>query len=189
MPVEVQKQMITDLLHEMKDLSAEERSKLMQKVLDNPNLDPSVRAKLMEEMLKTVDDLPPAERQKLLEKMLEDSDNLGIDLFVKKPNISFFFLDPKTKARLMEEMLKTMDQLPDDEKQKLLSKMLENSENLNPAVRAKLMDEMIKNLNQMAPEEREKFVAGSYSSLLFRYRKRNFLFFKIFLTIPIKSIY
>ena len=62
----------------------------------------------------------------------------------------------------MEEMLKTMDQLPDDEKQKLLSKMLENSENLNPAVRAKLMDEMIKNLNQMPPEEREKFLAGSY---------------------------
>jgi hypothetical protein len=77
MPVEVQKQMISDLLNEMKDLSAEERAKLMEKVLDNPNLDPSVRAKLMDEMLRNVDDLPPEDRQKLLEKMLENSDHLG----------------------------------------------------------------------------------------------------------------
>jgi F0F1-type ATP synthase delta subunit len=77
MPAEVQKQMISDLLNEMKDLSAEERTKLMEKVLDNPNLDPTVRAKLMEEMLKNADDLPPEERQKLYEKMLENSEHLG----------------------------------------------------------------------------------------------------------------
>ncbi|CAF1151697.1 unnamed protein product [Rotaria sordida] len=144
MPAEVQKQMITDLLNEMKDLPAEERIKLMEKVLDNPNLDPTVRAKLMEEMLKNANDLPPEERQKLLEKMLENSDHL----------------DPKTKAKLMEQMLKTLDDLPNEEKQKVLSKMLENSDNLNPAMRNKLMDEMIKNINQMPPEEREKFLAN-----------------------------
>ena len=77
MPAEVQKQMISDLLNEMKDLSAEERAKLMEKVLDNPNLDPTVRAKLMEEMLKNIDDLPPEEKQKFYEKMLENSDHLG----------------------------------------------------------------------------------------------------------------
>lgn len=81
MPAEVQKQMITDLLNEMKDLSADERLKLMEKVLDNPNLDPSVRAKLMEEMLRSTEDLPPEDRQKLIEKMLENSDNLGKDKF------------------------------------------------------------------------------------------------------------
>ncbi|CAF1088982.1 unnamed protein product [Rotaria sp. Silwood1] len=143
MPAEVQKQMITDLLNEMKDLSAEERTKLMEKVLDNPNLDPAVRAKLIEEMLKTANDLPPEERQKLLEKMLENSDQL----------------DPKTKAKLMEQMLKTLDDLPNEERQKVLSKMLDNSDNLTPAMRNKLMDEMIKNINQMPPEEREKFLA------------------------------
>lgn len=77
MPAEVQQQMISDLLHEMKDLSPEERTKLLGQVLDNPNLDPSVRAKLMEEMLRNVDGLPPEEQQKLLEKMLENSDHLG----------------------------------------------------------------------------------------------------------------
>ncbi len=77
MPVEVQKQMITDLLTEIQELPADERGKLVEKVLDNPNLDPTVRAKLMEEMLKNVDNLPPEERQKLLGKMLENSDHLG----------------------------------------------------------------------------------------------------------------
>ena len=65
----------------MKDLSADERAKLMQKVLENQNLDPTVRAKLMEEMLKNVDDLSAEERQKLLEKMLENSDQLGSKRF------------------------------------------------------------------------------------------------------------
>ena len=60
----------------------------------------------------------------------------------------------------MEQVLKTIDELPSDEKQKALSKMLENSANLNPAMRTKLMDEVIKNINQMAPEERDKFLAG-----------------------------
>lgn len=69
--------MISDLLNEMNDLSADERAKFLEKVLDNPNLDPSVRAKLMEEMLRQVDDLPPEERQKILEKMLENTDQLG----------------------------------------------------------------------------------------------------------------
>ena len=77
MPVEVQKQMIADLLHEMKDLSVEERVKLMEKLLDDPGLDPLVRAKLTEEILKNVEDLPPEEKQKLLEKMLQNSDHLG----------------------------------------------------------------------------------------------------------------
>ena len=76
----MQKQMISDLMNEMKDLPADERATLMQKMLDNPDLDPSVRAKLMEEMLKNVDDLSPEERRKLLEKMLENSDQLGNDL-------------------------------------------------------------------------------------------------------------
>ena len=79
--------MISDLLNEMKDLSAEERAKFMEKFLDNPNLDPSVRAKLMEEMLKNVNDLPPEERQKILEKMLENSDQLGKSIFLE-----FFFV-------------------------------------------------------------------------------------------------
>ena len=62
----------------------------------------------------------------------------------------------------MEQMLKTLDDLPNDEKQKVLAKMLENSENLNPAMKSKLMDEMVKNLNQMSSEDREKFLAGLY---------------------------
>lgn len=77
MPADVQKQMIADLLHEMKDLSAEERMKLMDKVLENPNLDPSVRAKLIEEMLRNANDLSAEDQQKLFEKMLENSDDLG----------------------------------------------------------------------------------------------------------------
>ena len=72
------------------------------------------------------------------------------------------FLDSKTKAKLMEQMLKTLDDLPNEERQKVLAKMLENSDNANPAMRNKLMDEMIKNINEMAPEEREKFLAGLY---------------------------
>ena len=83
MPAEVQKQMITDMLNEMKDLSPEERAKFMEKVLENPNLDPTVRAKLMEEMLKNADDLPPEERQKLFEKILENSDQLGKRLLIR----------------------------------------------------------------------------------------------------------
>lgn len=59
-------------------------------------------------------------------------------------------------------MLKRLDDLPDDEKQKMLAKMLENSDDLNPAMRNKLMDEMIKNINHMPPEEREKFLNGLY---------------------------
>jgi Mg/Co/Ni transporter MgtE len=62
----------------------------------------------------------------------------------------------------MEQMLKTLDSLPNDERQKVLAKMLENSDNVNPAMRSKLMDEMIKNINEMPPEEREKFLAGLY---------------------------
>lgn len=91
MPADVQKQMIADLLHEMKDLSADERLQLMEKVLDNPNLDPSVRAKLMEEMLRSVDDLPFEDRQKLVEKMLENSDDLGKSSCVRRSIFFFFF--------------------------------------------------------------------------------------------------
>jgi hypothetical protein len=92
MPAEVQKQMITDLLNEMKDLSADERLKLMEKVLDNPNLDPSVRARLMEEMLQNTEDLSPEDRQKLLGKMLENSDHLGKSefYFLRKKKLFFF---------------------------------------------------------------------------------------------------
>jgi len=92
MPAEVQKQMITDLLNEMKDLSADERLKLMEKVLDNPNLDPSVRARLMEEMLQNTEDLSPEDRQKLLGKMLENSDHLGKSEFyiLRKKKLLFF---------------------------------------------------------------------------------------------------
>ncbi len=59
-------------------------------------------------------------------------------------------------------MLKTMDELPPEERQKVLAAMLENSEDLNPAMRTKLMDEMVKNMNQMPTEEREKLLAGLY---------------------------
>ena len=156
--------MISDLLSEMKDLSSDERAKLMQKVLENSDLDPSVRAKLMEEMLKNVDDLAPEERRKLLEKMLENSDQLGKDLRrCGDEPAETSPLDAKTKAKLMEKVLSTMNDLPDDERQKLLAKMLENSDDLNPAMRTKLMDEMIKNLNQMPAAEREKFLAGNAS--------------------------
>ena len=68
----------------------------------------------------------------------------------------------------MEQILKTMDDLPPDEKQKILASMLENSENLNPTMRSKLMDEMVKNINQMPQEEREKFLAGLYDNLIWR---------------------
>jgi Mg/Co/Ni transporter MgtE len=105
MPVEVQKQMITDLLNEMKDLPAEERAKLMEKFLDNSNLDPSVRARLMEEILKTVDDLPPEERQKILDKMLENSEDLN----------------PAMRTKLMDQMIKNIDQMPPEEREKFLS--------------------------------------------------------------------
>jgi DNA-directed RNA polymerase subunit F len=105
MPVEVQKQMIADLLNGMKHLPPEERTKLMEKMLDNPNLDPSVRAKLIEEMLKNVDDLPPEERKKLLEKMLENRDSLN----------------PAMRAKLINEMIKNINQMSPEEREKFLT--------------------------------------------------------------------
>lgn len=62
----------------------------------------------------------------------------------------------------MEQMLKTMNELPPEEQQKVLAAMLENSEDLNPAMRSKIMDEMIRNINKMPTEEREKLLAGLY---------------------------
>ena len=58
----------------------------MEKVLENPNLDPIVRAKLIEEMLKNVDGLSAEEKQKLFDKMLENSDQLGRMLFLFRLN-------------------------------------------------------------------------------------------------------
>lgn len=87
----------------------------------------------------------------------------------------------------MEQMLKTLDELPEEEKQKVLAKMLENSEDLNPSIRNKLMDEMVKNINQMPPREREKFLAGLY--LNFSYVNLHNFNFKILLMIQIEKIY
>jgi Mg/Co/Ni transporter MgtE len=72
------------------------------------------------------------------------------------------FLDSKTKSKVMEQMVKTIDELPTEDRQKVLAKMLENTDDLNPVIRTKLMDEMIKNIDQMPSEEREKFLAGLY---------------------------
>ena len=60
----------------------------------------------------------------------------------------------------MEKILKAVDELPPEERQKAIATMLENSEDLNPAMRAKLVSEMVKNMSQMPTEEREKFLAG-----------------------------
>ncbi|UJR26661.1 hypothetical protein I4U23_007978 [Adineta vaga] len=141
MPVDVQKQMIADLLKEMKDLPPEERAKLMEKMLSNPNLDPSVRAKLLEEMLKNVDDLPPEERKKLLEKMLENRDSL----------------DPATRKKLINEMIKNLNQMSPEERDKFLADLandpdkrdllqqLLNSGQISSEMKQKLIEEMTKN--------------------------------------------
>jgi len=82
-------------------------------------------------------------------------------IFFEKKNCCFF-KDAKAKARLMEDMLKTMDGLSPEERQKALSAMLDNSEDLNPEMKTKLMDEMMKNINKLPTREREKFLASLY---------------------------
>ncbi|CAF1010666.1 unnamed protein product [Adineta steineri] len=165
MPLEVQKQMIADLIKGLKDLPPEERKKLLEKMLNNPNLDPSVRAKLMEEMLKHMDDLPPEERKKLMEKMLEDRDNLS----------------PAMRAKLMNEMIKNINQMSPEERDKFLAELandpdkrdllqqLLNSGQISAEMKKKLIEEMTKqpidpatlltvlqNLKDIPPETLEK---------------------------------
>ncbi|CAF0766237.1 unnamed protein product [Adineta ricciae] len=141
MPVDVQKQMISDLLREMHNLPPEERAKLMEKMLNNPNLDPSVRAKLLEEMLKNVDDLPLEERKKLIEKMLENRDSL----------------DPALRKKLVNEMIKNLNQMSPEERDRFLADLandpskkdllqqLLNSGQISSEMKQKLIEEMTKN--------------------------------------------
>lgn len=167
MPAEVQKQMITDLLNEMKDLSADERLKLMEKVLDNPNLDSSVRARLMDKMLQNTEDLSPEDRQKLLEKMLENSDNLGKAKFRFFLLRIFRFVDAKAKAKLVEKMLKTVDELPPEEREKLLASLyndlkeivfiLSLEDLINDPNKKDLVKELLNN-GQISNEMKQKIV-------------------------------